>query len=52
LVREAVHPNRSGVMGKLFFHAGVFLFITFLVWLACQWLIKYDARRDERSRIR
>jgi len=45
-------PEPHRIMGKLFFHAGVFLFITFLVWLACQRLIKYDEARDARTRDR
>ncbi|HEX8693350.1 MAG TPA: hypothetical protein VF746_13070 [Longimicrobium sp.] len=35
-------------MGKLFFHMGVFAVVTFLVYLACLFFIRYEERREQR----
>lgn len=35
-------------MGKLFLHAGVFLAFTVLVYFACMWFVRLDARKAAR----
>jgi hypothetical protein len=36
-------------MGKLFLHAGVFLAFTFVVFLVCQWFIRYEEQRAQKK---
>lgn len=45
-------PNPFVVMGKLFFHMGVFAVVTLCVYVACLFLIKQEARREARKRVR
>jgi hypothetical protein len=37
-------------MGKLFFHMGVFAFVTFLVYLACMFFVRIEDKREARRR--
>ena len=39
-------------MFAVLWRAGVFLALTAVVYLACLWLIKMEARRDARKRTR
>ncbi|HEX6746886.1 MAG TPA: hypothetical protein VF092_06275 [Longimicrobium sp.] len=39
-------------MFKLFWHAGVFLFVTFLVYLACLAFVRVENRREAARRQR
>lgn len=33
-------------MFKLFWHAAVFMFITFLIYLVCMWFVRIEDRRE------
>lgn len=37
-------------MGKLFFHIGVFAFVSFLVYMSCLWMIRIEEKKQERRR--
>jgi TRAP-type C4-dicarboxylate transport system permease small subunit len=35
--------------GSLALHALVFAFVTLLIWLSCEWMIRLEERRTERK---
>lgn len=37
-------------MFTLFWHAGVFLLLTFVVYLVCMWFVRIEERRVQRKR--
>jgi hypothetical protein len=43
-----VHPCRFEIMFTLFWHAGVFLFLTFVVYHVCMWMVRVEDRRAKR----
>jgi hypothetical protein len=43
-----VHLSRSKHMFTLFWHACVFLFLTFVVYLVCMWMAGVEERRTEQ----
>jgi hypothetical protein len=43
-----VHLSRSKLMFTLFWHACVFLFLTFVVYLVCMWMAGVEERRTQQ----